>query len=246
MAWTNHMKVAISHSGPLSELIIASSVNLGIKKHLKDINVTWVVPEEHKYVFKHNKNVSRTFSHDEFRDQDGYDYDLLINLWPDRVKTKANIKEGTGFGFYNEFDKYECAMNGPVSFPEISNLQLYFYLSGMTWKGEGYNIDYYPRTKTKKNRIGMSVAHANLRNYVSDNLEIDDNKIWHIPYKKNIFKRMDEINRCKKIITDDILTLHLALALRKYVYYLETYPHTLRLELFKNGQVYPVPYSYLK
>ena len=60
----------------------------------------------------------------------------------------------------------------------------------MTWKGEGYDIKYYPRTKTKKSRIGMSAANANLRNYVSDNLEIDDKTIWHIPYKKNIFKRM--------------------------------------------------------
>lgn len=246
MAWTNNMKVAIAHSGPLSELVIASSVNLGIRRHLKDISIAWVVPEEHKYVFEHNKNVSRTFSYGEFWDQDGFDYDLLINLWPAEVKTRANIKEGTGFGFYNEFDKYEGALLGTDSFPEINNMQLYFYLAGMTWKGEGYDMNYYPRTKTKKSRIGMSAANANLRNYVIDNLEIDDKTIWHIPYKKNIFKKMDEINRCKKIITDDLLTLHLALALRKYVYYLETYPHTLRLELFKNGQVYPVPYNYLK
>jgi hypothetical protein len=92
----------------------------------------------------------------------------------------------------------------------------------------------------------MSAVNANLRNYVLDNLEVDDKKLWYIPYKKNIFKKMDEINRCKKVITDDLLTLHLALSLRKYVYYLETYPHTLRLELFKNGQIYPVPYNYLK
>ena len=246
MDWTKNMKVVIVHLGPLSELMVASGVNHGIKNYLVDISLTWVVPEEHKYIFKHNKNVSRIFSYDEFWDQEGEDYDLCINLWPIDIKTKANIKKGTGFGFYDEFSKYEDALMGTNSFPEMSNLQLYFYLSGMTWGGEGYDICYYPRTKTKKNKIGMSAANANLRNYVSNNLEVDDKKIWHIPYKKNIFKRMDEINRCKKIITDDPLTLHLALLLRKYVYYLETYPHTLRLELFKNGQIYHVPYSYLK
>lgn len=239
------MKVVIAHSGPLSELIVASSVNIGMRKHPVDVSITWIVPEEHKYVFKYNKNVCDTYSFKEFRNQEK-EYDLFINLWPDTIATQAEIKERTGFGCYGEFDKYENVILGLESYPDMSNQQLYFYLSGMTWKGEGYDINYYPRTKSKKNRIGMSAANANLRNYVIDNLEVDDNKIWYIPYKKNIFKRMDEINRCNKIITDDLLTLHLALALRKYVYYLETYPNTLRLELFKNGQVYPVPYNYLK
>jgi len=66
-------------------------------------------------------------------------------------------------------------------------------------------------------------------------------KIWYIPYKKNIFKRMDEINRCKKIITDDFLTLHLSLYLRKYVYFLQTLPSNTKIELFKNGEIHQVP-----
>jgi len=50
----------------------------------------------------------------------------------------------------------------------MSILQLYFILCGLTWKGEGYNIEYFPQTKTKKNRIGISVANSNLRNYILD------------------------------------------------------------------------------
>ena len=240
------MKVVIAHSGPLSELIVASSVSQGIKKQPVSVDITWVVPEEHKYIFKYSKYVKNTFNSSEFEDQESEYYDVFINLWPGTIRTKAKIKETTGFGYYSEFDKYEAAVLGNSFFPEMSNFQLYFYLAGITWKGEGYDINYYPKTKAKKNRIGMSAANANLRNYVLGNLEVDDKKIWYIPYKKNIFKKMDEINRCKKIITDDSLTLCLALALRKYVYYLETYPHTLRIELFKNGQVYPIPYNYLK
>ena len=92
----------------------------------------------------------------------------------------------------------------------------------------------------------MSAANANLRNYVIDKLELDDKRLWYVPYKKNIFRKMDEINRCKKIITDELLTLHLSLYLRKYVYYLETFPHSLKIECFNSGQTYSVPYSYLK
>ena len=52
----------------------------------------------------------------------------------------------------------------------------------------------YPKTKTKKGKIGMSAANANLRNYVLNNLEVDDKKIWYIPYKKNIFKKKKKKN----------------------------------------------------
>ncbi len=240
------MNVVVLHSGPLAEIVVASTVSRCIKKQPENINLTWVVPKCYKYIFRYSKDVDKTISFGDFRENGDKEYDLLINLWPNEVRTKAKVRDSTGFGFCSEFDKYTQAVLGNGSFPEISNFQLYFYLSGLTWKGEGYCIDYYPKTKAKKNRIGMSAANANLRNYVLGNLEIDDKKIWNIPYKQNIFKKMDEINRCKKIITDDLLTLHLALALRKYVYYLETYPHTFRLELFKNGQAYPVPYIYLK
>jgi hypothetical protein len=175
-----------------------------------------------------------------------WEYDLFINLWTIEIKTKSILKECTGFGFCEEFDKFKATLLNNMCFPEMSNLQLYFILCGLTWKGEGYDIGYYPKTKMKKGRIGMSAANANLRNYVLDNLKIDKKKIWYIPYKKNVFKKMNEINQCEKIITDDILTLHLSLFLRKYVYYLETYPHTMRIELFKQGQLYCVPYNYLK
>jgi len=240
------MKIAIAHVGPISELIAASSVNHGIKKQSIETDITWIVADEHTYIFKYNKNVKRTISLDEFYKQNKEEYDLFINLWPISIQPKSNLKECTGFGFYSDFDKFKGSLLNTDSFCKMSNLQLYFLLAGLTWKGEGYNIGYYPKIKTKKNRIGMSAANANLRNYVLDNLEIDDKKIWYIPYRKNIFKKMDEINRCKKIITDDLLTFHLSLSLRKYVYYLETYPHTLRLELFKNGQLHFVPYNYLR
>jgi hypothetical protein len=239
------MKVVIAHNGPLSELIVASSVNIGVKKYPVQTQIIWIVPEEHKYIFRYNKNVKAIFSYKEFKENNNK-YDLLINLWPKEVETKAMIKNFTGFEYCPFFDQYRQSVMGTYESIEMSNFQLYYFLAGMTWRGEGYDLSYYPRSKSKKNRIGMSAANANLRNYVIDNLDLGNKKIWYIPYKKNIFKKMEEINKCKKIITDDLLTMHLSLALRKYVYYLETYPHTYKIEMFGKGQVYPVPFSYLK
>ena len=81
----------------------------------------------------------------------------------------------------------------------------------------------------------------NLRNYILEELKLDNSKVWNIPYKKNIFKKMDEINKCKRIITDDITMFHLAVNLRKYVYFLKTFPINFKLELFGRGEIYEVP-----
>jgi len=237
------MEIAIIHLGHMSQLIPATSVINGIKKHDVKVNITWVVDnKDFCYINKYNKDVSRTISFEEFV-EDPEDYDLLINLYPylpEKAHFNFTARNATGFYFHSDFDKFDKVFMGDDIF-DMNVFQLYFILCGMTWNGEGYDIRYYPKTKTKSNKIGVSVANANIRNYILDNLDIDKKKIWYIPYKKNIFKRMDEINRCKKIITDDLITFHLAMSMRKYVYYLETFPLTVKLELFNSGEICKVP-----
>ena len=121
--------------------------------------------------------------------------------------------------------------------------QLYYKLAGLKWKGEGYDIGYYPKTRTKKNRAGIAVANSNLRSYILNELKLDNSSVWNLPRKKNILRKMDEINKCKRIITDDIIIFHLALSLRKYVHFLKTFPLNFNLELFKSGEIYDVPLS---
>jgi len=237
------MEIAIVHMGNISQLIPATSVVKGIKKAHHGTNITWVVDKQETcYINKYNKDIARTIAFDKFSKEDKK-YELLINLYPcfNGTDITPNIKECTGFKFHSYFDKFEQIFTNDENKEEMNLFQLYFILSGLTWNGEGYNIGYKPITKIKPKKIGVSVANANIRNYILDNLDIDKNKIWYTPYKKNIFKRMDEINRCKKIITDDLITFHLAMAMKKYVYYLETFPLTTKLELFNKGEICKVP-----
>jgi ADP-heptose:LPS heptosyltransferase len=238
------MDIAIAHLGNISQLIPATSVIRGIKKHNLHTKITWVVDKEEScYINKYNKDVSRTIPFNQFVSERG-DYDLLVNLYPsfpESIKIDFDIRDSTGFYFHSSFDKFKKVFSENKESFDMNIFQLYFILSGLTWKGEGYDIRYKPKTKVKANKIGVSVANANIRNYVLDNLEIDKKKIWYIPYKKNIFKRMDEINRCKKIITDDLITFHLAMSMKKYVYYLETFPLSTKLELFNSGEICKVP-----
>ncbi len=238
------MEIAISHLGNVSQLIPATSVIRGIKKQHINTNITWVVEKKELCYFnKYNKDIKRTIDVRQFAEEEG-EYDLLINLYPyfpKDLNIKPTIKHATGFYFHSYFDKFKKVFSGDMDFSDMNLFQLYFILSGLTWKGEGCDIRYYPRTKTKANKVGLSVANANIRNYVLDNLEIDSKKIWYIPYRKNIFKRMDEINRCKRIITDDLVTFHLAMSMRKYVYYLDTFTLSTKLELFNSGEICKVP-----
>ena len=239
------MEIVIIHLGNMSQLIPATSVIKGIKKQQINTNITWVVEKKELCYFNnYNKDVKRTITIKQFVEEKK-EYNLLINLYPyfpDDLDISPIIRNATGFYFHSYFDKFEKVFSGDsIDFPKMNLFQLYFILSGMIWKGEGYDIRYYPKTKTKSNKVGVSVANANVRNYILDNLEIDSKKIWYVPYKKNIFKRMDEINKCKKIITDDLITFHLSMSMRKYVYYLDTFTLSTKLELFNRGEICKVP-----
>jgi hypothetical protein len=239
------VKVLIVHLGTIAQTLPATSIVKGLLKKAKDLSVTWVTGEEsNKYIFKYNKNIDKVISFNELQEIDEV-FDVLINLHPKFPHEKCKnlkIKDAFDYGFSDNFKNFVEVINGE----ECSNMnvfQMYYKLSGLTWRGEGYNIGYYPKSRSKRHRAGLAVAHANLRGYVNDNLNLDKMKIWHIPYKKNIFKKMDEINKCSKIITDDFVTLHLALYLRKYVCFLKTFETSTKIELFGNGEIYEVPKS---
>jgi hypothetical protein len=238
------MKILITNFGTIAENVSSSSILRRLKRRIEATDITWCVKQkDYKDIFKHNKSINRIISLEELISLEET-FDLLINLnpfLPHKICNKVKIIDTLGFGFNEEVDSFESVITGDKQMRGMNVFQMYYKLAGMTWKGEGYDMGYYPRSRSKKNRAGIAVAHANLRNYLTDELNLDSMKMWHIPYKKNIFKKMDEINKCSKIITDDMLTLHLALSLRKYVYFLKTIPINTKIEFFGNGEIYDVP-----
>jgi len=238
------MKILIIHLGTLSQIIPATSIIKGILKKIENPFITWTTwNKKDTYIFKYNTDIERIISFNQLKELDET-FDILINLFPrfphEKCK-KVKIKNALDYEFDKQFKKFADILIGEKIISNMNIFQVYYKLSGLTWKGEGYSLNYSPKSRTKHHRIGLGVAHANLRNYVNEHLKLKSNKIWHIPYKKNIFKRMDEINRCYKIVTDDLLTFHLAMALRKYVYFLETYPLNIKLELFGKGEIHKIP-----
>jgi len=241
------MNILIFHPGTLSECFVASSINKGLKKTYPECKIFWVVDENHQYVFEYSTNVAHVFGVNEFsEDVDSHIYDICINFSPvPSISMPIVAMDRRGFGFDQQVSKYYSCLYEDMSL-QMNLFQIYFRVAQMSWRGEGYDINYYPKCKSKKNRVGLSIANANLRSFVNQQLDLEMSKLWVVPYKKNIFRRMDEINKCKTIITDDISTLHAAVALKKYVYFLKTMPLGFQMEFFGNGKVYDVPSSYLR
>ncbi|MCF7796054.1 hypothetical protein K9M42_03090 [Patescibacteria group bacterium] len=237
------MKILITHLGTIAQTLPATSILYRIRDIMPNSFMTWVVPDK-KYIsiFKYNKRIDKVILFNELKEKKE-EYDVLINLhpfFPHKECPNVKIKNSFDFNFNGENKDFKDVLIGNKKIPYMNIFQMYYKMIGLTWKGEGYNIKYYPKTKSKNNRIGLALANANLRNYIVDKLNINK-KLWHVPYKNNILRRMDEINRCKKIITDDMVTLHLSLNLKKYVYYMETIPSNIKLELFNSGEVHSVP-----
>jgi hypothetical protein len=239
------MNIVIAHSGSLKDCFIASSVNRGLRKEYKKSKIIWIVDTKSiKDIFVHNNCQVYTLGEiDKYKEN----CDLFINLYPGCEKFLMSIikpKCAIGFGLSEELNKY----HGVLCKSEKSKMnlfQIYFRLAGLVWRGESYDCYIIPKTKSKKNRIGLAISESKLKTYIKDNIKEEEFKLWHVPYKKDFLKYIDEINKCTKIVTDDVLTAHISIYLRKYVYFLETYQNNTKIEFFNNGEIFKVPRSVL-
>ena len=242
------MKILIAQMGATQyEILAATSLIRGLRDKHKDPSIDWLVDDVNKPVLQYVKKVKNVFDPSDLTDAN-IQWDLLVNLTSKFQQKEMHylpVQKKIGFWTDHHADEMDLFYEVENGFREnnMSLFQFFYRLADMRWKGQGYDFGYFPKTKSRKNRAGIGVANDNLRHYVTDNLDLRSMKLWYIPYKKNVFKRMDEINRCVKIVTDDMLTLHIAIGLRKFVYYLQTIPPRYRIEFFGKGITYNVPVS---
>jgi len=238
--------IAVVHLGNASECFVASSVTKGLCREFKKPKIYWVVKNNNcKKLFLNNKNVKQAVTLSEFYEYK-IPYDVLINFSPEFGKDFVlnGCKDCRGFNFSSSAESLYDVLYGEKSI-DSNIFQVYYRLADLSWRGDGADIQYYPKSRSKKNRAGIAIAHAGIRNYVLDNLDLSSMKTWLIPFKKNIFKKMDEINRCHYVVTDNFLTMNLAVYLRKYVYYLQAMSLNTKPEFFGKGEIVNVPTNML-
>lgn len=239
------MKICIIHLGDLSDCISASSINKGLRDKYKSPEITWIVSNDYAaQLLKYSNFVKYVFNTSQVT---GDKYDVAINLSPSIHPSDPILKSDKLFGFY--FDRRSNEFYDVLYGHRKTNMnlfQVYYRLAGMAWGGQGYGLNYYPKTKIKNNRVGIAINHANLRNYTIDHLIPKSFRVIVLPYRKNVFRKMDEINICQQIVTDDVLTMHLSIYLRKMVHFLETTQQNTSPEFFGSGKIYRILDKFIK
>jgi len=239
------MNTMVVNLNSLLDCFISSSINNRIKKLHPESSITWLVKDaDVQSLFRYTKNV-RCITLGELEKNNNITYDWIINysfnVRQDNIPVKSLKNSGVNF----EKKGYFADILQGKRKTDMNIFQVYYKLAGLIWNGEGYGIKYYPKTKAHKNRVALCINHSKLKHYINDNLDLNEIKVRLIPFKKNIFKRLDEINKCKHIVTDDLLVAHLSLFLRKKVHFLQTFDLNIRLEMFGSGTSYRIPSQFI-
>ncbi len=242
------MKIAILDYGKPWHVLASTSLIKGLNKKFPDNNITFFVNHESLPIIQYNSKIEPVSGYIHKTD-DVFDFVLNVTPTIEACNFSSEIKSSCKLGFIEkigniafankEAEEYFDIMHNGVT-TERHMLQVLYRVAGLTWKGEGYDLVYYPKNKTKRNRTGIAISHDALRHFVKNNLKLEMSELYSVPMKKDIFKRMDEINRCMNIITDDLFVLHASIALRKDVEFLDTKGLTTRIEFFGNGNYYRI------
>jgi hypothetical protein len=243
------MNIAIVNKDKPWLVLASTSLIKGLQKKFPDASITFFIEPESLPVLLFNKKVQtmiELFSEQQF--------DLVINMTPTAESSvfSSSICSGNLVGFMEKPGGVSCTTVGAEEYYKVlfeNNkterhlLQVLYRLCDMTWKGEGYDLSYYPKNRAKKNSIGVGISSGGLREFVRNNLGRTMDNVYLIPDRKNLFKKMDEINRHMYVVTDDLFTLHSSIALRKDVEFLDTAGLPYRMEFFGRGNYYGIFYA---
>lgn len=242
------MNIAVLNYGEPWLVLASTSLIRGLLNKFPNSKIHFFVTQDSFPVVQYNQKIQAISGY-------AYDvsnsFDFAINMTPTieasdfmteiEAKTKLGFLEKNGdvFSVNKDADEYLAIMHEGQS-TDRHLLQVLYRLVGLTWKGEGYDLAYYPKNRTNKSRTGIAISHDALRQFVKNNLKLQMSEIYNVPIRRNVLKKMDEINRCMNIITDDLFIMHASIALRKNVEFLDTKGLTTRIEFFSKGNYYRI------
>ena len=90
------------------------------------------------------------------------------------------------------------------------------------------------KSKPDRAESGVAIKSEDLRRYVKMAFFADNDRLWHVPVRKNLVKRYDECNTVSNLITDDYLCALSAYACGKKVIFLKLYKHTFNIGIGEN------------
>jgi hypothetical protein len=238
------MNIVIIHDGPKEHGLALTGVIAALQRQHTSAHILIATnPENHPF-YQFNKSVTVA---DLSPNKDTLTCDLLIDYGgSDKAVALSLIYEPTTYrGLLSREQSVadQHAFRGLYLKSEVPRnlFQLLFGVAGLKWKGEGYYFRYYPRAKQTNDSIGIAVRDQRVRSYLYQRLKKDESRLWQLPFKINVLKQFDEVNKAASVVTDDPFVMHVALCLRKHVELLIYDPPTIKPEFFGNGCLHLVP-----
>jgi|LauGreDrversion4_2_1035121.scaffolds.fasta_scaffold00018_26 hypothetical protein len=90
------------------------------------------------------------------------------------------------------------------------------------------------RTRLNKAESGVAIKNNHLRSYVKKSFFVDNSRLWHVPVRKNLYKRFDECNTVSNLVTDDIFCALSGYAQNKKVVFLNLYEEYYNISCGEN------------
>lgn len=229
--------------GTACQCFLSTSILSGIRRQYPGAEIGVICKEENKQIFSNNNFISVVISDSSLNIfSKKIEVDLVINL------SNSFIPEGILSAKQMVGIKDENQKQYKILFENLNTdkniLQIYFSLIKVQWRGQGFNFTYYPKNR-QKDKTGILLNNINLKNHLIENLKINENDIKLLSFRKDIYKKFDEINNCKKIITDDFFSYNIALHLRKQVVFLKTQKYNFKIKPFGKVQQIDVSKHFL-
>jgi hypothetical protein len=253
------MKSIVVHDGPPEHALALTSLVSGLHRTYGFHEITWITSQKNCVFFRSIKGVKVKAFTDTFDREHVYDIAISLGQDGNSLIFMRHVLAKRYFGVYS-------ADNAPTNLQfEVSGsenpadaqraiqiihghkeskqniFQVFFMMAGLSWKGDGYGFRYFPRVKEKRRIPGIAIGNDSVREYVKGNLEVVENKLWHIPIKQDPMKQFDEVNKVGSVITDNPFVMHVGVALRKHVEFLIYEPPNMRSEFFGKGVCHLVP-----
>lgn len=234
------MKVLLIHFGNYWECLASTA----LLKHYVNDDVDILVEDKKKaIIFRGHKFINKIYLCDRLPSNfEDNCYDLVVNLHYNFNENIIGINSARKIGFNysdNSFDYYKILYGDKKSKKNI--FQVYYNLAHEKWKGQHPFVAYYPKNKSNKKKTGILIDNRVLKNYMLDKLKLENSKLWYIPHRRNFHKQLDEINRCKMVVTDNFFSLLMAMCLQKNVYFLQRIKYNFRIDLLGMGNAFEVP-----
>ena len=236
------MRIAVLNYEDPWLVIVSTSLIRGLQRVYPDCKIVFFLKQETEILLRYNKDIELINGYT----IDDMHFDKVINLSPSLEASNlcSNLIADQKYGFIDHNSNVYCINKNAEEYYNsvfCNNrtnkciLQLLFRLANLRWRGEGYKFSYYPKNKTNRANTGVAIQSERLREFLKSNLQLSLSDVKYLSNKNNLLKKIDEINRCKNIITDDLFILHVAISLRKNVQFLDNKGLGYNIEFFGSG-----------